>query len=93
MILYGMSSGIWDRVFLAYCLNELCVGLFFGTFLYKEGYWSLYCFFLPQLNALHAGLATQLADRMVFPMVQFREKDLTGKASLMLVTLYKMHRF
>uniref|UniRef100_A0A671K5D5 DCC-interacting protein 13-beta-like n=1 Tax=Sinocyclocheilus anshuiensis TaxID=1608454 RepID=A0A671K5D5_9TELE len=31
-----------------------------------------------QLNSLHAELATQIADKMVFPMVQFREKDLTG---------------
>uniref|UniRef100_A0A8C9WC80 Adaptor protein, phosphotyrosine interacting with PH domain and leucine zipper 2 n=1 Tax=Scleropages formosus TaxID=113540 RepID=A0A8C9WC80_SCLFO len=29
------------------------------------------------LNALHTELATQMAERMVFPMVQFREKDLT----------------
>uniref|UniRef100_A0A8C2GHM4 Adaptor protein, phosphotyrosine interaction, PH domain and leucine zipper containing 2 n=1 Tax=Cyprinus carpio TaxID=7962 RepID=A0A8C2GHM4_CYPCA len=31
-----------------------------------------------QLNSLHAELASQIADKMVFPMVQFREKDLTG---------------
>uniref|UniRef100_A0A672MBG5 DCC-interacting protein 13-beta-like n=1 Tax=Sinocyclocheilus grahami TaxID=75366 RepID=A0A672MBG5_SINGR len=30
-----------------------------------------------QLNSLHAELATQIADKMVFPVVQFREKDLT----------------
>ncbi|KAL4612764.1 DCC-interacting protein 13-beta isoform X2 [Arapaima gigas] len=34
---------------------------------------------VDELNALHAELATQMAERMVFPMVQFREKDLTGE--------------
>uniref|UniRef100_A0A8C2GHN1 DCC-interacting protein 13-beta n=1 Tax=Cyprinus carpio TaxID=7962 RepID=A0A8C2GHN1_CYPCA len=33
---------------------------------------------VEQLNSLHAELASQIADKMVFPMVQFREKDLTG---------------
>uniref|UniRef100_A0A671K5B0 DCC-interacting protein 13-beta n=1 Tax=Sinocyclocheilus anshuiensis TaxID=1608454 RepID=A0A671K5B0_9TELE len=33
---------------------------------------------VEELNSLHAELATQIADKMVFPMVQFREKDLTG---------------
>uniref|UniRef100_A0A8C6XUI8 Adaptor protein, phosphotyrosine interacting with PH domain and leucine zipper 2 n=1 Tax=Naja naja TaxID=35670 RepID=A0A8C6XUI8_NAJNA len=32
-----------------------------------------------QLNALHTELAKQLADTMVLPVIQFREKDLTGK--------------
>uniref|UniRef100_A0A8B9KXW8 Adaptor protein, phosphotyrosine interacting with PH domain and leucine zipper 2 n=1 Tax=Astyanax mexicanus TaxID=7994 RepID=A0A8B9KXW8_ASTMX len=36
-----------------------------------------------QLNALHADLSSQIADRMVFPMVQFREKDLTEHEAAM----------
>uniref|UniRef100_A0A8C2GU67 Adaptor protein, phosphotyrosine interaction, PH domain and leucine zipper containing 2 n=1 Tax=Cyprinus carpio TaxID=7962 RepID=A0A8C2GU67_CYPCA len=35
-----------------------------------------------QLNSLHAELASQIADKMVFPMVQFREKDLTEISTL-----------
>lgn len=34
-----------------------------------------------QLNSLHSELATQMADSMVFPLIQFREKDLTGRAT------------
>lgn len=34
-----------------------------------------------QLNVLHTELAKQLADTMVLPIVQFREKDLTGKVT------------
>uniref|UniRef100_I3JQ86 DCC-interacting protein 13-beta n=1 Tax=Oreochromis niloticus TaxID=8128 RepID=I3JQ86_ORENI len=30
-----------------------------------------------ELNALHSELANQMADSMVFPLIQFREKDLT----------------
>ncbi|KAG7454742.1 hypothetical protein MATL_G00263010 [Megalops atlanticus] len=37
---------------------------------------------VEELNSLHAELATQMADRMVFPMVQFREKDLTEISTL-----------
>ncbi|PIO00693.1 hypothetical protein AB205_0128870, partial [Aquarana catesbeiana] len=33
------------------------------------------------LNVLHTELAKQLADTMVLPLIQFREKDLTGKPS------------
>uniref|UniRef100_A0AAY5L1L6 PID domain-containing protein n=1 Tax=Esox lucius TaxID=8010 RepID=A0AAY5L1L6_ESOLU len=32
-----------------------------------------------ELNTLHSELATEMADRMIFPMIQFREKDLTGR--------------
>ncbi|MGH0156360.1 UNVERIFIED_CONTAM: hypothetical protein FKN15_031282 [Acipenser sinensis] len=32
---------------------------------------------VDELSTLHTELANQLADRMVFPMIQFREKDLT----------------
>lgn len=32
-----------------------------------------------QLNSLHSELANQMADSMVFPLMQFREKDLTGR--------------
>lgn len=35
-------------------------------------------FFFFQLNVLHTELAKRLADAMVLPIVQFREKDLTG---------------
>ena len=34
-----------------------------------------------QLNALHTDLANQMADSMVFPLIQFREKDLTGSSA------------
>ncbi|KAF7701799.1 DCC-interacting protein 13-beta [Silurus meridionalis] len=37
---------------------------------------------MEELNSLHGDLATQMADRMVFPMVQFREKDLTEISTL-----------
>ncbi|KAK2834572.1 hypothetical protein Q7C36_015273 [Tachysurus vachellii] len=37
---------------------------------------------MEELNALHVDLATQMADRMVYPMVQFREKDLTEISTL-----------
>ncbi|XP_030631344.1 DCC-interacting protein 13-beta isoform X2 [Chanos chanos] len=37
---------------------------------------------VEELNALHSELATQMADRMVFPMIQFREKDLTEISTL-----------
>uniref|UniRef100_A0A672FSA5 Adaptor protein, phosphotyrosine interaction, PH domain and leucine zipper containing 2 n=1 Tax=Salarias fasciatus TaxID=181472 RepID=A0A672FSA5_SALFA len=32
-----------------------------------------------ELNSLHTELANQMADGMVFPLIQFREKDLTGR--------------
>uniref|UniRef100_A0A667XGR0 Adaptor protein, phosphotyrosine interacting with PH domain and leucine zipper 2 n=1 Tax=Myripristis murdjan TaxID=586833 RepID=A0A667XGR0_9TELE len=31
-----------------------------------------------ELNSIHSELANQMADSMVFPLIQFREKDLTG---------------
>uniref|UniRef100_A0A452SPE9 DCC-interacting protein 13-beta n=1 Tax=Ursus americanus TaxID=9643 RepID=A0A452SPE9_URSAM len=34
---------------------------------------------VDELNVLHTELAKQLADTMVLPIIQFREKDLTGK--------------
>uniref|UniRef100_A0A9J7ZUS5 DCC-interacting protein 13-beta n=1 Tax=Cyprinus carpio carpio TaxID=630221 RepID=A0A9J7ZUS5_CYPCA len=37
---------------------------------------------VEELNSLHAELASQIADKMVFPMVQFREKDLTEISTL-----------
>ncbi|XP_051975908.1 DCC-interacting protein 13-beta-like [Xyrauchen texanus] len=37
---------------------------------------------VEELNSLHAELATQFADKMVFPVVQFREKDLTEISTL-----------
>uniref|UniRef100_A0A4W3HP00 Adaptor protein, phosphotyrosine interacting with PH domain and leucine zipper 2 n=1 Tax=Callorhinchus milii TaxID=7868 RepID=A0A4W3HP00_CALMI len=33
---------------------------------------------VDELNSLHTELAKQLADTMIFPMIQFRERDLTG---------------
>lgn len=36
------------------------------------------CVCVVQLNVLHSELANQMADSMVFPLIQFREKDLTG---------------
>ncbi|KAM4039130.1 DCC-interacting protein 13-beta isoform 2-T2 [Anomaloglossus baeobatrachus] len=40
---------------------------------------TLQCFanVVNELNVLHTELAKQLADRMVLPLIQFREKDLT----------------
>uniref|UniRef100_A0A3B3ZD47 DCC-interacting protein 13-beta n=1 Tax=Periophthalmus magnuspinnatus TaxID=409849 RepID=A0A3B3ZD47_9GOBI len=38
-----------------------------------------------ELNSLHSELANQMADNMVFPLIQFREKDLTGKAIMSMV--------
>uniref|UniRef100_A0A8C5BHF9 Adaptor protein, phosphotyrosine interaction, PH domain and leucine zipper containing 2 n=1 Tax=Gadus morhua TaxID=8049 RepID=A0A8C5BHF9_GADMO len=35
-----------------------------------------------KLNALHTDLANQMADSMVFPLIQFREKDLTEISTL-----------
>ncbi|KAL0968034.1 hypothetical protein UPYG_G00261400 [Umbra pygmaea] len=35
-----------------------------------------------ELNTLHSELATEMADRMIFPMIQFREKDLTEVSTL-----------
>lgn len=40
---------------------------------------NLFC--VVQLNALHSELANQMADSMVFPLIQFREKDLTGRTT------------
>uniref|UniRef100_A0A8C6Q7M7 Adaptor protein, phosphotyrosine interacting with PH domain and leucine zipper 2 n=1 Tax=Nothobranchius furzeri TaxID=105023 RepID=A0A8C6Q7M7_NOTFU len=35
-----------------------------------------------KLNSLHSELASQMADSMVFPLIQFREKDLTEISTL-----------
>ncbi|XP_060932121.1 DCC-interacting protein 13-beta [Limanda limanda] len=35
-----------------------------------------------ELNSLHSTLANQMADSMVFPLIQFREKDLTEISTL-----------
>ncbi|XP_034031968.1 DCC-interacting protein 13-beta [Thalassophryne amazonica] len=35
-----------------------------------------------ELNSLHSELASQMADNMVFPLIQFREKDLTEISTL-----------
>uniref|UniRef100_A0A8P0T404 DCC-interacting protein 13-beta n=2 Tax=Canis lupus familiaris TaxID=9615 RepID=A0A8P0T404_CANLF len=44
---------------------------------------TLHCFskVVDELNVLHTELAKQLADTMVLPIIQFREKDLTGKVT------------
>lgn len=47
------------------CLGLICVSV-------------CVCVCVVQLNALHSELANQMADSMVFPLIQFREKDLTG---------------
>uniref|UniRef100_A0AAQ5Y8U6 Adaptor protein, phosphotyrosine interaction, PH domain and leucine zipper containing 2 n=1 Tax=Amphiprion ocellaris TaxID=80972 RepID=A0AAQ5Y8U6_AMPOC len=39
--------------------------------------------FGAQLNSLHSELANQMADSMVFPLIQFREKDLTEHEAAM----------
>lgn len=39
----------------------------------------MFLFCLVKLNSLHSELANQMADSMVFPLIQFREKDLTGR--------------
>uniref|UniRef100_A0A672ZR06 PID domain-containing protein n=1 Tax=Sphaeramia orbicularis TaxID=375764 RepID=A0A672ZR06_9TELE len=36
-----------------------------------------------ELNSLHSELANQMADSMVFPLIQFREKDLTEHEAAM----------
>ncbi|EHB16324.1 DCC-interacting protein 13-beta [Heterocephalus glaber] len=45
---------------------------------------TLHCFskVVEELNALHTELAKQLADTMVLPIIQFREKDLTEVSTL-----------
>ncbi|XP_017290264.1 DCC-interacting protein 13-beta isoform X1 [Kryptolebias marmoratus] len=35
-----------------------------------------------ELNSIHSDLASQMADSMVFPLIQFREKDLTEISTL-----------
>ncbi|XP_061139747.1 DCC-interacting protein 13-beta [Syngnathus typhle] len=37
---------------------------------------------VQELNSLHSDLANQMADTMVFPLIQFREKDLTEISTL-----------
>ncbi|XP_061891484.1 DCC-interacting protein 13-beta [Entelurus aequoreus] len=37
---------------------------------------------VDELNSLHSELANQMADTMVFPLIQFREKDLTEISTL-----------
>nr|XP_057931700.1 DCC-interacting protein 13-beta [Doryrhamphus excisus] len=37
---------------------------------------------VEELNSLHSELANQMADTMVFPLIQFREKDLTEISTL-----------
>lgn len=50
------------------------LGFFLFTLCLRAFLYSLF-----QLNILHSELAKQLADTMVLPIIQFREKDLTGK--------------
>uniref|UniRef100_A0A671RSU5 DCC-interacting protein 13-beta-like n=1 Tax=Sinocyclocheilus anshuiensis TaxID=1608454 RepID=A0A671RSU5_9TELE len=47
--------------------------------------------YLNNLNSLHSELATQIADKMVFPMVQFREKDLTGTTLTLKIICFHSH--
>uniref|UniRef100_A0A671RST2 DCC-interacting protein 13-beta n=1 Tax=Sinocyclocheilus anshuiensis TaxID=1608454 RepID=A0A671RST2_9TELE len=46
---------------------------------------------VEELNSLHSELATQIADKMVFPMVQFREKDLTGTTLTLKIICFHSH--
>uniref|UniRef100_A0A672LHP3 DCC-interacting protein 13-beta-like n=1 Tax=Sinocyclocheilus grahami TaxID=75366 RepID=A0A672LHP3_SINGR len=46
---------------------------------------------VEELNSLHSELATQYADKMVFPMVQFREKDLTGTTLTLKIICFHSH--
>uniref|UniRef100_A0A8C1JDW9 DCC-interacting protein 13-beta n=1 Tax=Cyprinus carpio TaxID=7962 RepID=A0A8C1JDW9_CYPCA len=46
---------------------------------------------VEELNSLHAELASQIADKMVFPMVQFREKDLTGTTLTLKIICFHFH--
>uniref|UniRef100_A0A3Q3ND75 Adaptor protein, phosphotyrosine interacting with PH domain and leucine zipper 2 n=1 Tax=Mastacembelus armatus TaxID=205130 RepID=A0A3Q3ND75_9TELE len=68
-----------QRVFGAQMFGEgtssACVLVLLSIFLH-----NLYC--LVQLNSLHSELANQMADSMVFPLIQFREKDLTEISTL-----------
>uniref|UniRef100_A0A3B4FCU7 Adaptor protein, phosphotyrosine interacting with PH domain and leucine zipper 2 n=1 Tax=Pundamilia nyererei TaxID=303518 RepID=A0A3B4FCU7_9CICH len=43
-----------------------------------------------ELNALHCELANQMADSMVFPLIQFREKDLTGNSYYLMLTVFPL---
>uniref|UniRef100_A0AAX7USD7 Adaptor protein, phosphotyrosine interaction, PH domain and leucine zipper containing 2 n=1 Tax=Astatotilapia calliptera TaxID=8154 RepID=A0AAX7USD7_ASTCA len=43
-----------------------------------------------ELNALHSELANQMADSMVFPLIQFREKDLTGNSYYLMLTVFPL---
>lgn len=52
--------------------------VFFGRGLSSSPFASSDVFCVSQLNSLHSELANQMADSMVFPLIQFREKDLTG---------------
>lgn len=56
-------------------------GTFSGCVLVRCLIFLYYLFCVVQLNALHSELANQMADSMVFPLIQFREKDLTGRAT------------
>uniref|UniRef100_A0A4W6D4P5 Adaptor protein, phosphotyrosine interacting with PH domain and leucine zipper 2 n=1 Tax=Lates calcarifer TaxID=8187 RepID=A0A4W6D4P5_LATCA len=56
-------------------VSSVCVLVQHSIFLY-----NLLC--LVQLNSLHSELANQMADSMVFPLIQFREKDLTEISTL-----------
>lgn len=56
----------------------VCVLMHCLTFLYNLSFFFFFFFYI-QLNSLHSELANQMADSMVFPLIQFREKDLTGR--------------
>lgn len=66
---YSLYQHWLQRVQHRQCVLLLLIALCFRAFLCS----------LFQLNVLHSELAKQLADTMILPIIQFREKDLTGK--------------
>lgn len=75
--------------------SSICFSVVHISFLI---YFVFTCVFVVQLNSLHSELATQMADSMVFPLIQFREKDLTGRATntnilIIHAYLYKIYSF
>uniref|UniRef100_A0A4W6CLP5 BAR domain-containing protein n=1 Tax=Lates calcarifer TaxID=8187 RepID=A0A4W6CLP5_LATCA len=77
-----------QRVFGAQVLNtntfshsfrSICnIMRFHGNFALGKGDEEVITTLQSFLNSLHSELANQMADSMVFPLIQFREKDLTA---------------
>ncbi len=71
---------MFGEVTISVCVLVRCL-----IFLY-----NLFC--TVQLNSLHSELANQMADSMVFPLIQFREKDLTGRHTHTHTHKYMTHK-